>query len=80
VNENYQGLGNFFANPWSVLIVLKHVVVLAFLVLGISSERAFLRQISARMPEALRQFRRSLNLTTALGVLVLLITALAQAG
>ena len=42
INQNYLGLGNFFGNPWSVLIVTKHVLVLAFLALAIFSERAFL--------------------------------------
>ena len=80
INENYQGLGNFFANPWSVLIVIKHVLVLAFLALAIFSERAFLGQISDQKPEALKQFRRALNINTILGVAILLLTSITQAG
>ncbi len=28
INKNYLGLGNFFANPWSTLMVIKHVLML----------------------------------------------------
>ena len=80
INENYLGLGNFFGNPWSVLIVIKHVLVLAFLALAVFSERAFLGQISDEKPEALKQFRWALNINTVLGVVILLLTSIAQAG
>jgi uncharacterized membrane protein len=80
INENYLGLGNFFANPWSVLIVIKHVLVLAFLALAVFSERAFLGQIGDEKPEALKQFRWALNINTVLGVVILLLTSIAQAG
>jgi len=80
INENYLGLGNFFGNPWSILIVTKHVLVLAFLALAIFSERAFLGQISDQKPEALKQFRWALNINTILGVVILLLTSIAQAG
>ncbi|HUH97746.1 MAG TPA: CopD family protein [Anaerolineales bacterium] len=79
INGNYRGLGNFFANPWSVLIVIKHVLVLAFLALAVFSERAFLSQISDKQPEALRRFRRALNINLALGAGILLLTSIAQA-
>ena len=80
VNKNYLGLGNFFGNPWSALIVIKHVLVLPFLVLAVFSERAFLGQISDQKPEALKQFRRALNINLILGVVILLLTSIAQAG
>ena len=80
INRNYLGLGNFFANPWSVLIVIKHVLIVAFLALAVLSERAFLEQISDQKPEALRQFRQALNVNTAVGVIILLLTSIAQAG
>ncbi len=80
INENYLGLGNFFGNPWSVLIVIKHVLVLAFLALAIFSERAFRGQISDKKPETLRQFRWALNSNAVLGVVILLLTSIAQAG
>ena len=80
INGNYPGLGNFFANPWSVLIVIKHVLVLAFLALAVFSERAFLGQISDQKPEALKQFRWALNINTVLGMVIILLTSIAQAG
>jgi uncharacterized membrane protein len=80
INKNYLGLGSFFGNAWSVLIVIKHVLVLAFLALAIFSERAFLGQISDQKPEALKQFRWALNINTVLGVVILLLTSIAQAG
>src|SRR5512136_2345685 len=80
INENYLGLGNFFANPWSVLIVIKHVLVLAFLALAAFSERAFLGQISDQKPEALKQFRWTLNINMVLGAVIILLTSIAQAG
>ena len=48
INESYLGLGNIFGNSWSALIVVKHVLVLAFLALAVYSERAFLSQISVQ--------------------------------
>ncbi|MGE5071999.1 MAG: CopD family protein [Anaerolineae bacterium] len=80
INQSYLGLGNFFANPWSVLIIVKHVLVLAFLALAVFSERAFLGQISDTKPQALKQFRLAVNATTVLGMLIVLLTSLAQAG
>jgi uncharacterized membrane protein len=80
INQNYQGLGNFFANPWSALIVIKHVLVLAFLVIAVSSERAFMGKISEQEPQALKRFRGALNLNTLLGVVIILMTSAAQAG
>jgi uncharacterized membrane protein len=80
INENYLGLGNIFGNPWSVLIVVKHLLVLVFLVLAIYSERAFLGQISDQKPKALIQYRRALNINTVLGLAILLLTSIAQVG
>ena len=79
INEDYLGLGDFFANPWSVLIVIKHVLVLPFLALAVISERAFLKQVNDEKPEALKLFRWALNINTILGVLILLLTSIAQA-
>jgi uncharacterized membrane protein len=80
INQNYLGLGNFFGNPWSILIVIKHVLVLVFLAVAIFSERVFMVQISDQNPQALKQYRWSLNIDMALGVVILLLTAIAQAG
>jgi uncharacterized membrane protein len=80
ISGNNVGLGDFFANPWSVLIVIKHVLVLAFAALAIYSERAFLGQISDRKPEALKRYHWALNANAALGAVILSLTAVAQAG
>jgi uncharacterized membrane protein len=80
INKSYLGLGHFFANPWSSLIVIKHGLVLAFLALAVYSERAFLPKISEEKPRALMQFRRALYLNAMLGALIILLTSLAQAG
>lgn len=80
INESYLGLGNFFANLWSVLIVVKHVLVVVFLALAVLPERAFLGKISDENPAALKKFRWSLNINTLVGVVIILLTTLAQAG
>lgn len=75
---SYQGLGNFFANAWSILIIVKHVLVLPFLALAVFSERAYLGKISDQNPEALMRFKRSLRINIVLGLAILLLTAIAQ--
>ena len=80
INENYLGLGKFFSNSWSVLMVIKHVLVVAFLALAVFSERAYLVKISDQKPEALKQFRLALNINTILGAVILLLTSIVQAG
>lgn len=80
INKNYLGLGQFFSNPWSVLMVIKHVLVLAFLILAIFSERAFLAQISDKKPQALKNFRYAVNINTILGVIIVLMTSIVQVG
>jgi uncharacterized membrane protein len=80
INESYLGLGNFFGNVWSVLIVIKHVLVLAFLALAFYSERAYLSKVSEQNPGALVQYRWALNIDLTLGLVILLLTALAQVG
>jgi uncharacterized membrane protein len=79
INPQYLGLGHFFGNPWSSLIVIKHFFVLAFLALAVYSERAFLGQISSENPQALKKFRLALYIDTALGLFIMLLTSIAQA-
>ncbi len=79
INKNYLGFGDFFGNPWSTLIVIKHAIVLAFLALAIFSERVFIGQISDEKSKALSQFRLSLSVNMLLGVSILLLTTIAQA-
>jgi uncharacterized membrane protein len=78
INEAYLGLGEVFGNAWSILIVVKHVLVLAFLVLAIFSERAIMVKISDEQSRVLKQFRLTLYANTVLGLLILLLTTVAQ--
>jgi uncharacterized membrane protein len=80
INESYLGLGDFFANPWSVLIVIKHVLIVPFLALAVLSERAYLSQIGSRNARALKQFQRALNVNMVLGMVIVLLTMIAEAG
>ncbi len=80
INHNYQGLGHFFANSWSTLMVIKHVLVLGFLVIAVFSEWAFMDKISDRKPEALKWFRWASNINVLLGVVIVLLTSIVQVG
>jgi putative copper export protein len=79
INKSYMGLGHFFGNPWSALIVIKHLLVLVFLVLAVYSERAFLPQIRDENHAALKKFRMALYINTCVGTAILLLTSIAQA-
>lgn len=61
-------------------MVIKHVLVVAFLALAVFSERAYLAKISDQKPEALKRFRLALNINTILGAVILLLTSIVQAG
>ncbi len=78
IDQDYQGIGNF-SNPWSVLIVVKHVVVLLMIALGIVAEHRYLPGLGGKDLEAMRQFRLAMTVTMILGLLALLLTAIAQA-
>jgi uncharacterized membrane protein len=78
INPNYLGLGHFFDNPWSVVIVVKHVLVLVFLAIGITADRMYVDKISDDQPQVLKRYEASLYLDLALGLLILLLTAAAQ--
>ena len=76
-NQNYLGIGNF-SNLWGIMIVVKHMVVLAMIVLGVYAERVLSPRLSGRKLEALYQFRLAMSIMLILGVLVLLLTTIAQ--
>jgi len=82
VDSNYLGLGNF-SNPWSILMLVKHILILGMVGIGFWYN-ALLRigpALSAKSGagEALANFRLHARLMAGVGVLVLLLTALAQA-
>ncbi len=79
INKSYMGLGHFFGNPWSALIVIKHLLVLVFLVLAVYAERAFLTQIRDENHAALKKFRMALYINTFIGTAIILLTSIAQA-
>jgi uncharacterized membrane protein len=79
INEEYLGWGRFFGNAWSALIVIKHLILLVFFALAIYSERVIMGKISDKQPQAVRQFRLTLSMNTFLGMLIILLTTIAQA-
>jgi uncharacterized membrane protein len=78
VNPSYPGFGNLFANPWTVLIVVKHVLVIAFLALAIYAERAWMARISDQNPAALQHFHLAINANIVMGIAIILLTTFAQ--
>jgi len=81
IDPNYLGVGNF-GNVWGVLMLVKHILVVGMIALGFWFN-AILRvgpmmgsNNSAEL--GMRRFRLYSNLMTICGVLVLLLTALAQ--
>ena len=81
IDPNYQGLGNF-GNFWAVMMLIKHILIVAMIGLGFFYN-AILRVgplMSSNHPEpAIARFRNYVNMMAICGVLVLLLTALAQA-
>jgi uncharacterized membrane protein len=81
IDPNYLGVGNF-SNPWAVMMLVKHILVVGMIVLGFWFN-AILRvgpmmgsNNSAEL--GIRRFRLYSKLMAISGVLVLLLTALAQ--
>ena len=80
-DPNYLGFGDF-GNPWGILMLAKHMLILGMLALGFWFN-AILR-VGPMMSSnnnaelAIRRFRLYSNLMAASGALVLLLTALAQ--
>ena len=80
-DPNYLGVGKF-GNFWSVMMLVKHLLVVGMIGLGFWYN-AFLRvgpmMASNNSAElGIRRFRLYSNLMAVSGVLVLLLTALAQ--
>ena len=80
-NPNYLGVGNF-SNLWSVMMLVKHLLIVGMIGLGFWYN-AFLRvgpmMASNNNAElGIRRFRTYSNLMAIAGVIVLLLTALAQ--
>ena len=83
INPAYQGIGKF-VNLWSVIMLVKHGLVLVMIAAGVYLH--FLAGIGAAKTApgdlhfaTLKPYRWVLAIMSALGVLILLLTAIAQA-
>lgn len=81
VDPDYLGFMNF-GNPWGVLMVGKHVLVLAMIALGFWSNAiqrlGRLMSSNTDAVQAIDRFRSHVNTMAILGILILLLTCLAQ--
>jgi len=82
VDPNYLGLGDFFGNGWSILISIKHLLIAAMVGMGFWFN-AILRvgpmaSSNTQATLAALRFRRHASAMAVCGVLVLLLTAIAQ--
>jgi hypothetical protein len=80
-DPNYLGVGNL-GNVWSVLMLIKHLIILGMLALGFWFNAIW--RVGPQMSTnsgaalALKRFRLYNNAMAVSGVLVLLLTALSQ--
>jgi uncharacterized membrane protein len=82
VDSRYEGLGNFFANTWTTLMAVKHLVVVVLVVLAVMVDR-FIRRAGESTNDATRasnlgRVRLAAEAATGLGALIVLLTAAAQ--
>ncbi len=82
VDPHYAGLGNIFASSWTLLMLLKHGVVIVMVGLGVAVD-FFVRDLGYEMDDrerstAIRRVRLSAEAATALGAVAILLTAAAQ--
>ena len=79
-DANYIGFGDF-GNAWSVVLLVKHVLVFAMIGIGVYIDRGVLTRLAeaSTMETATRRLRPAVNAMTVCGFIVLLLTAAAQA-
>lgn len=81
VDSSYQGIGNF-GNPWAILMLVKHVVVLMMIAVGFWANAVKRVGHDLRSypndAERLARYRRYVTAMTICGILVLVLTAFAQ--
>ena len=82
VDDRYAGLGDFFANGWTTLMLAKHVVVAVLVVLGVAVD-FLVRRVAGASDEATRRssfrlLRLSAEGATAVGALIALLTGAAH--
>ena len=82
IDPNYLGIGNF-GNPWAVLMLVKHILILGMLGMGFWYNG--LMRVGPQLAsnsgadQAFARFRQYSNLMAMTGILVLLLTAISQA-
>jgi len=80
VDPNYMGVGSF-GNLWAVMMLVKHIIIAAMIGMGFWFN-AIMRvgpMMSSNNPEqAVARFQNYVNAMAVCGVLVLLLTAIAQ--
>jgi uncharacterized membrane protein len=82
IDPRYEGLGNFFANGWTTLMLVKHAVVIGLIGLAVLVDR-YVRRLQAAPDDAarasaLRGLRLSAEGATGLGAVIVLLTVAAQ--
>lgn len=81
VDPCYLGLGNF-QNPWSVLMLVKHILILGMIGVGfwfnVILRIGLLLRSTSNSALGVSRLRLYSNLMSACGVLVLILTAIAQ--
>jgi uncharacterized membrane protein len=82
VDAKYEGLGNFFASTWTTLMLVKHLVVVVLVVLGVAVD-VLIRRLSVAASKSdrrsdLLRIELAAEGATALGALIILLTAAAQ--
>jgi uncharacterized membrane protein len=81
VDPHYAGLGNVLANSWTILMLVKHLVVIALIALGVAVDVGVRRAAEADdtgRGSALGRVRLAAEAATGLGALVVLLTVAAQ--
>lgn len=81
IDPNYLGIGNF-GNFWAVMMLVKHILIVAMIALGFWFNAILrvgpLMSSNTGAEQAIARFRNYNNMMAVCGVLVLLLTALAQ--
>lgn len=83
VDDQSQGLGNLTASTWTVMLTIKHVLIVALVGLGVVIDYLIHRagdpiEDSARR-RRIFEVRIAAEAATALGAVIVLVTAIAQA-
>jgi uncharacterized membrane protein len=81
IDPNYLGIGNF-NNLWGIMMLVKHILILGMIAMGFWFNAILrvgpLMSSNTGVPQAIARFRWYSNAMALSGILVLLLTALAQ--